>query len=404
MDLGGASVRHRLGAMRCCGFGIRRLLALPSALRWCDRARASRSRARLARPGLSSPLCIVHDAASSAAFIICQVPRVGARNQPVSPDTASGDQVPLLDARLVLTEQLTADERSELAGLSVPVITVDPGPLELPQLLSRHRAFGATVFEGLVMSSLRIGGQTGIHLLGPGDLLVPRNELWPTWLAELDFRTATSARLGLLGNDLLAAIYQWPRLLQGLYKSLGDQLQRLNVQLVVCQLPRVEDRVMAMLWLLADSWGHVTPGGVRVPLALTHETLGGLVGARRPTVTLALRKLTDDGALVPQDHGWLLVAPPPQPEEPTQRIAPVPPDEVPIGPWAAWPRGEAQEDPSITYAELRDTVDRLREQHASERQQTRDRLTRVRTDRVRIIALRKRIVEDALRRRQPPSS
>lgn len=304
----------------------------------------------------------------------------------------------------MLTEQLTADERSELAGLSVPVITVDPGPLELPQLLSRHRAFGATVFEGLVMSSLRIGGQTGIHLLGPGDLLVPRNELWPTWLAELDFRTATSARLGLLGNDLLAAIYQWPRLLQGLYKSLGDQLQRLNVQLVVCQLPRVEDRVMAMLWLLADSWGHVTPGGVRVPLALTHETLGGLVGARRPTVTLALRKLTDDGALVPQDHGWLLVAPPPQPEEPTQRIAPVPPDEVPIGPWAAWPRGEAQEDPSITYAELRDTVDRLREQHASERQQTRDRLTRVRTDRVRIIALRKRIVEDALRRRQPPSS
>lgn len=318
------------------------------------------------------------------------------------------DRVPLLDARLVLTEQLTADERAELAGISLPLITVDAGPLDLEPLLTQHRAFGATVFDGLVMSSLRVGEQTGIHLLGPGDLLVPRNELWPSWLAELDFRTATPVRLGLLGNDLLAAVYRWPRVLRGLYGSMGDQLQRLTVQLVICQLPRVEDRITAMLWLLADSWGHVTPGGVRVPLALTHETLGALVGARRPTVTLALRKLTDDGALVPQDHGWLLVAPPPHPAEPAHRIVPTPPDELPIGPWAALPRrtedGEEEEDRSVAYAELRETVHRLSEQHASERQLTLDRLRRMRSSRVRITALRERIAEDALTRRRPPSS
>jgi hypothetical protein len=291
------------------------------------------------------------------------------------------------------------------------VDTVDPGQLDLESLLAQHRAFGATVFDGLVMSSLRIGDQSGIHLLGPGDLLVPRNELWPTWLAELDFRTAAPVRLGLLGNDLLAAVYRWPRLLQGLYGAMGDQLQRLTVQLVICQLPRVEDRILAMLWLLADSWGHVTPGGVRVPLALTHETLGALVGARRPTVTLALRKLTDDGALVAQDPGWLLVAPPPQPAEPTHRIVPAPPDELPIGPWAALPRRrrdeqeEQEEKVAIrAYAELRETVHRLREQHASEQQKTRERLQRVRTNRTRIIALRQQIAEDALRRRRPPSS
>jgi CRP/FNR family transcriptional regulator, cyclic AMP receptor protein len=319
---------------------------------------------------------------------------------------ALGDRVPLLDARLVLTEQLTPDERAELAGISLPVITVDAGPLHLTELLNQHRAFGATVCDGLVMSSLRIGEQTGIHLLGPGDLLIPRNELWPAWLAELDFRTATPVRLGMLGNDLLAAVYRWPRLLQGLYGTMGDQLQRLTVQLVICQLPRVEDRIMAMLWLLADSWGHVTPGGVRMPLALTHETLGSLVGARRPTVTLALRKLGDDGALVAQDPGWLLLAAPPHPAEPTQRIVPAPPDALPLGPWAALPRQEEEEeeDRSRTYAELRETVHRLREQHASDQQETRERLKRVSTDRVRILALRKRIVEDALRRRRPPSS
>jgi hypothetical protein len=237
------------------------------------------------------------------------------------------DRVHFLDASLELTQHLTADERAELAGASLPVITVGPGPLDLEQVFTEHRAFGATVFDGLVMSSLRVGEQTGIQLLGPGDLLIPRNEFWPTWLAGLDFRTAAPIQLGLFGNDLLAAAYRWPRLIEGLYASIGDQLQRLTVQLVICQLPRVEDRILSMLWLLAESWGHVTPGGVRLPLALTHETLGALVGARRPTVTLALRKLTEDEALVPEYPGWLLVGAPPPAAKPVPRIVPAPPTE-----------------------------------------------------------------------------
>lgn len=400
VDLCCACVSYRFGPMRRGALGVSRLLCLAgggSLVRQCSGLTLARK--LLARSGLSDLICIVHNH---------RVPRVGARNPPVVFTMVSGDRVPLLDARLVLTDQLTADERAEVAGITLPVITVDAGPLDLELLLTQHRAFGAAVFEGLVMSSLRIGEQTGIHLLGPGDLLVPRNELWPSWLAELDFRTAAPVRLALLGNDLLAAVYRWPRLTQGLFGSMGDQLQRLTVQLVICQLPRVEDRIMAMLWLLADSWGQVTPGGVRVPLALTHETLGALVGARRPTVTLALRKLSDDGALVAQDPGWLLVVPPPQPAEASHRIVPSAPGELPIGPWAVLPRRREEdakeEDPKIAYAELLETVDRLREQHVSERQETHERLRRMRSERVRITALRERIAQDALRRRPPPSS
>ena len=317
----------------------------------------------------------------------------------------SRDRVSLLDARLVLTEPLTAHERAELAGVTLPMITVESGPLELDLELTRYRAFGAAVFDGLVMSSLRVGGQTGIHLLGPGDLLIRGNELWPSWLAGLDFRAAAPVQLGLLGNELLAAVYRCPRLAEGIYGSMSDQLQRLTIQLVICQLSRVEDRIMAILWLLADSWGHVTPGGVRLPLALTHETLGALVGARRPTVTLALRKLTDNGALVPQDHGWLLVAPPPQPAAPAQRIVPAPPGELTIGAWVASAAMEPETtDPSVAYAELRDTVRQLREQHRTDREHTSERLNRIRTARVRMTALRERIAQDALKRRSPPSS
>ena len=52
------------------------------------------------------------------------------------------------------------------------------------------------------------------------------------------------------------------------------------------------------MWLLAESWGRVTQAGIRLPLGLTHDVLGALVGARRPTVTLALRELTERGAIL----------------------------------------------------------------------------------------------------------
>lgn len=317
---------------------------------------------------------------------------------------ATTDRIPLLDARLELTRHLTGDERAELAGISLPMVTVSPGALDLDDLLGRYKAFGATVFDGIVVESLHVADQTGIHLLGPGDLLVPGGDMWPSWLADVESRAATPVKLGLFGNELLAAAYRWPRIIQGLYAAIGDQLRRLTAQLVICQLPRVEDRIMAMLWLLAESWGHVTPGGVRVPLALTHETLGALVGSRRPTVSLALRKLTEEGALVPQDSGWLLLQPAPEPQDGAAPIGPVQLADLAPGRWASSSPSLPPPDPAVAYAELRDTVSRLREQHQFDARHMRDQLSRIQDDRARMLLARKRIAQDVLTRRRPPSS
>jgi Crp-like helix-turn-helix domain len=129
---------------------------------------------------------------------------------------------------------------------------------------------------------------------------------------------------------------------------------------VICQLPRVDQRVLALLWLLAESWSQVTPGGVRLPLTLTHETLGAMIGARRPTVTLALRKLSKDGSIVHQDSGWLLLEPPPEPAA-TPKVPGPDVAGISLSPWALRPKPE--EDPSIVYAGLAETVRQLREQH-----------------------------------------
>ena len=56
----------------------------------------------------------------------------------------------------------------------------------------------------------------------------------------------------------------------------------------IAHLTRVDDRLLALLWCLAERWGRVVPDGVLVSLRLSHRTLAGMVGARRPSVTTAL--------------------------------------------------------------------------------------------------------------------
>jgi hypothetical protein len=128
-------------------------------------------------------------------------------------------------------------------------------------------------------------------------------------LADAGYRVTSLSRLAVLEDHMLLAIRRFPQLSVGLHMRMADQHERLAAQLVICQLPRVEDRVLAMMWLLAESWGRVTSSGTALPISLTHDALGELIGAKRPTVTLALRELSERGALVRTDQGWLLLEP-----------------------------------------------------------------------------------------------
>jgi CRP/FNR family cyclic AMP-dependent transcriptional regulator len=74
----------------------------------------------------------------------------------------------------------------------------------------------------------------------------------------------------------------------------------------------LELRLYVLFWHLADRFGHVAAEGVVVPLRLTHETLGRLVAARRPSVTTALKKLAEQGLVGAREDGtWLVGGDPP---------------------------------------------------------------------------------------------
>jgi CRP/FNR family transcriptional regulator, cyclic AMP receptor protein len=208
---------------------------------------------------------------------------------------------------------LEPEELHRAAEVRLPLRTLaaDTGEPELSALLAENDAFGAIVAEGMMVRRLRVANHVGIRLLGAGDLLIPGGDARTMLLTEAEVRAAARAKLILLGDDVLVAIRRWPAIVVRLLERYAEQAVAVETQLVISQLPRVDERLFAILWLLAERWGRVTPIGTRVSLRLTHEMLGALIGASRPSVTLALGHLANRGAVLRDARGWLLTEPPP---------------------------------------------------------------------------------------------
>jgi CRP/FNR family cyclic AMP-dependent transcriptional regulator len=191
--------------------------------------------------------------------------------------------------------------------LVLPRLDVDPGAWT-PPAADDHGGALALLIDGLVGRHVALGGRVATQLLGPGDVfepwtrpgddLLPHAVRWsafaPATVVVLDGRFATSAQ-------------RWPalsRTAQTRLTALGD---RLAIDLAICQLPRVEQRVLALLWHLAERFGRVASDGVVLDIKLTHRLIGELVGAQRPTVSLAVASLLDEGQLVRRASGTLVL-------------------------------------------------------------------------------------------------
>jgi CRP/FNR family cyclic AMP-dependent transcriptional regulator len=213
--------------------------------------------------------------------------------------------VSVLEVGPNLAGVLSNEQRAEARRFRLPVAAADKGA-DAAGLLEQSGAFGAIVLDGMLIQALQISEDPTLTLIGPGSFVPPARPApsMPVVGARLFVPVAT--RLVLLGERLLIAARRWPWIASSLHARMLEHSERLATQLAICQLPRVEDRLMALMWLLADSWGRVTPAGIRLRISLSHEVLGGLVGARRPTVTIALSKLAEQGSLIRHDDEWLI--------------------------------------------------------------------------------------------------
>ena len=114
--------------------------------------------------------------------------------------------------------------------------------------------------------------------------------------------------LAVLDDRLQVVAQRWPAIATRVLESGMRQLERAATQQAISQLSRVELRLLALMYHLAGRWGRVTPDGLVLKLDLTHAMLGQLVGARRPTVSLALKWLDDEGLVKRREDGAWLIA------------------------------------------------------------------------------------------------
>jgi CRP/FNR family transcriptional regulator, cyclic AMP receptor protein len=307
-------------------------------------------------------------------------------------------RIPLLEVVPSLAGYLPPDGQDLARRLTVHVSLLPRGDVDPRQLLDDAGAFAAVVVDGLLMHRMAIGEQPALRLLGPGDILSTTDGSRPFLIAHSSYRAAAAVRLAMLDDRVLWLAQRFPRLFAGLQARTGAQQDRIAVQLAACQLPRVEDRLIAIMWLIAESWGRVTAGGTEVPVTLTHDALGELVGARRSTVSLALKQLMEDGALVRNDGGWLLLRPLQQPVVPGALS--VDPALISTG-QSAWAQ-TAIPEPSFDPAQLSALVHEMAESHRRNAAAFRNRIDRSQRARARSQALRDEIVSRRRRRRPAP--
>lgn len=90
---------------------------------------------------------------------------------------------------------------------------------------------------------------------------------------------------------------QSPLLAQGILRQLNRRLQQTEALLSLINQRLVSARLQALLLLLTQELGQVTPDGVRIQVRLTHQQLANLVGTTRISVTRILGYLRKEGWL-----------------------------------------------------------------------------------------------------------
>jgi CRP/FNR family transcriptional regulator, cyclic AMP receptor protein len=193
-----------------------------------------------------------------------------------------------LAEKLALRDRLTARQH-----VTARVLQTTPGDCALePWLAVVGAGPGLLILDGLIAADTHVGERTITELLGSGDLVQPPSE-HPDELIERDasWRALSHCRLALLDGEFAHRVLPWPPIAHALLRRSERRAEDLGVLRAISCEPRLEVRLVLVLFHLATRWGRVEPGGIHLTLPLTHRLLGQLVAAERPSISHALARL-----------------------------------------------------------------------------------------------------------------
>lgn len=224
---------------------------------------------------------------------------------------ALSEPVKILEVDPDLAELLAPEERLRAAReLVAGTVTVAPGGWDPAELydVADPPSVGLLVVDGQLTRQVSVTGRLSAELLGAGDLLRPWDQDGSVGMVPLgvDWQVLAPIRIAVLDERFLAVALRWPAVVEQLLCRVLRRSRWAAFLAGVRQITRIENRLLVALWAFSERWGRVTPRGVAVDLRLTHEQLGRLVGARRPSVTTALGALAEAGLVDRVEKGFLL--------------------------------------------------------------------------------------------------
>jgi CRP-like cAMP-binding protein len=216
------------------------------------------------------------------------------------------DADPDLASAVPPEEMEAARSRAMAAVMDLETPTWDPTPL-----VTRAEPgwLGLFVLDGLLLRRVEVGKRSACELFGPTDLIRP----WDTdgeydpLPISVSWLVLKRTRVAVLDTGFVLRIAHWPTITSRIVSRVAQRARYLTLTQAVTHLPRAYVRLLILFWLLAERWGRVGTDGVYVTLPLTHEVLAMLIGAHRPTVTIALQRLSRAGFLIRErSDRWLL--------------------------------------------------------------------------------------------------
>lgn len=169
------------------------------------------------------------------------------------------------------------------------------------------RGPGLLLIDGLLAAETQIADRTVTELLGAGDLIQPpANRQDDTVCSGCHWRALRPTRLALLDADFAERVRPWPQIAHALFRRAERRTTDLSVLRAISCQPKLEVRLVLLLWHLAARWGRVEPAGLHLCLPLTHRMLGQLVAAERPSISHALARLSHAGIVTGAAGDWHL--------------------------------------------------------------------------------------------------
>ena len=214
-------------------------------------------------------------------------------------DPDLGARIPEPDVQAAGDAAIAAAVRLERGPWTELPRRVDPGTL------------GFLVLDGMLSCTVKVAGRANVELVGPGDVIRPWVVSDGTLPQAVRWNVLLPAQLAWLDRDFAVRMGRWPEIAAALVDRLIVRARHLLFQRAASAIPRVDERLLLVLWDLSDRWGKVRVDGVHLPIPLSHSILASIVGAQRPSVTTALGRLRREELVNQVPGGWLLLGEPP---------------------------------------------------------------------------------------------